>query len=357
MSPRLRSLLAQIGSFILAGALLYLALRGADLGAVLGALRSADYTWLAPLVGIALFSHWLRAWRWQIFIKALPEIKDQPDVRPPSVKTAFYSVMIGYMVNYAAPRLGELARTANLSAQSRLGFSSLFGTVVVERILDVVVLLLALASVFFLLLDRFAQVEDIFIAPVADQLGRVPALGVGAVIAAVGLLVLFLFRRSLRDDASSVSRFWNERAVPVMKSFRDGIATLVRTRERAALVVSTIGIWFFYLLMAYVPFVMLGMAEPYDISLADAWSIMIIGAVGVVIPSPGGTGSYHYITVQTLVHLFAVSHEAAATYAVLSHGAQLILYVLAGAVCLMLQGSSVRRLRRDTVAAQEDHTV
>ncbi len=265
--------------------------------------------------------------------------------------------MIGYMVNYAAPRLGEVARTANLSARSRIGFSSLFGTVVVERILDVVVLAAGIVSVFVLLIDRLGTIDELFVAPLANQLGRIPALGVGLVTAGVGLLVLFLFRRLLRDDASSTSRFWSRRAVPILTSFRDGLATLLRSRERTALAVGTVAMWFFYLLMAYVPFLMLDMVGTYDISLLDAWSIMILGAIGVVIPSPGGTGSYHYITIQTLVYLFAVSPEAAATYAVLSHAAQLVLYVIAGAVCLVLQGSGVRALRWHTLVTRQDKTV
>lgn len=355
MSPRLRSLLAQIGSFVLAGVLLYLALRGVDLAAVLDALRSAHYAWLIPLVGIVLLSHWLRAWRWRILIKALREVEDEPDVAAPSTRVAFYSVMIGYMVNYAAPRLGEIARTANLSAQSRLSFGSLFGTVIAERILDVVVLGLALVSVFVLLFDRLAIIDQLFIAPLAEQVGRIPTLAIGVGFVAVGLLVLFLYRRLVRDDASTTSSFWSDRAVPVLASFRDGMATVGRSRERAALVVSTVAMWFLYVLMAYVPFRMLDMAGMYDLSLLDAWSVMVLGAVGVAIPSPGGAGSYHYITIQTLVHLFAVSPESAATYAVLSHAAQLVLYVIIGAACLMLQGSGVGTLRRRTLAAREDN--
>jgi hypothetical protein len=356
MPPRLRSLLAQIGSFVLAGVLLYLALRGVDLGDVLEALRSANYSWLIPLIGIVLLSHWLRAWRWRVLIEALPEVRGESSRRAPTTRLAFSSVMIGYMVNYAAPRLGEVARTANLSAQSGLGFGSLFGTVIVERILDVFVLLLALVSVFALLADRQSTMAELFIAPVVVEVGRVPALGIGLAIAGVGLLVFLLYRRMLRDDASSERSFWSDRAVPLLVSFRHGLATIVRSRERSALVLTTASMWFLYLLMAYVPFVMLDMAATYDLSLLDAWSVMVLGAIGVAIPSPGGVGSYHYITIQTLVHLFAVSAESAATYAVLTHAAQLILYVATGAICLILQGSGGGALRRHARTARNDKT-
>ncbi len=169
--------------------------------------------------------------------------------------------------------------------------------------------------------------------------------------------VAYIFRQALRSQDSATYRFWDQRAKPALISFKDGLATLLRVRRWGVLVGTTIVIWLLYLCAAYLPFLMLGTADAFDISLLDTWSIMILGAIGVAIPSPGGTGSYHYITVQTLVHLYGVTHEAAATYAVLTHAAQLVLYVLTGAICLVLQGTNVRALKRRTEAAQERHNV
>lgn len=345
MTPRLRSLLAQVGSFLLAGILLYLALRGVDLAAVGDALRRADYRWLAPLVGVVILSHVLRAWRWQVLLEALPDDAREADVQPVTLRLAFYSLMIGYMVNYAAPRLGEVARTANLATRTKRRFGAVFGTVVVERILDVVVLALALGSVFFILLDRTSVINDLFIAPVTAQLGRIPALGLGLLALGVAALVFFIYRKVVRQTEAQGPTFWRRRVAPVLGSFKDGLMTLRHTRRPWTIVVSTVLMWACYVLMAHLPFVMLGMAAPYEITLLDTWAIMTLGAVGIVIPSPGGVGSYHYITIQTLVHLFAVDAEPAATYAVLSHAAQLVLYVAIGALSLVLQGTGLRALK------------
>lgn len=369
MNPHARRLLAQVGSFALAGVLLYFAFRGADLKAIGNALVKANYAWLLPLIVVMLGSHWLRAWRWQVLIEGLPHDRtgEEADIAlespsaeaaasastHPTVKQAFYSVMIGYMVNYAAPRLGEVARTANLSVQAGIGFSHLFGTVVVERILDMVVLVAALGSVFFLLLDRMATLDRLFIAPLAEQIGSFPTLIVGVAIVMLGLALAYMARRMVLRQDSTAGRFWSERARPAMMAFNEGLLSLLRVRRWGVMVFTTISIWLLYLLAAYMPFEMLGMAAPFQIDLLDAWSIMILGAIGVAIPSPGGTGSYHYITVQTLVHLFALPHEAAATYAVLTHGAQLVLYVVVGVICLALQGTSLDTLRRRTLTVEE----
>jgi hypothetical protein len=220
--------------------------------------------------------------------------------------------------------------------------------VFVERILDVIVLTAALASVFFILLDRFATIRELFVEPIYDQIGQIPALAVGFAIIAVGVLVLLIFRQLLRSEDSALRRLWDNKARSVLASFKDGAMTLLRSKDRGAIIISTVLMWTLYLLMAHIPFMMLGMSDTYQITLADSWSIMLLGAIGVVIPSPGGTGSYHYITVQTLVHLFGVSQASAATYAVLTHAAQLVLYVLVGAACLLLQGSRLSALGRPT---------
>lgn len=330
---------------MLAGVLLYLALRGVDLAGMGDALRQADYRWLAPLLGVAVLSHVLRAWRWGLLVGGLPPEVRATAVRPASLRETFSAVMIGYMVNYVAPRLGEVARTANLSARTKLRFSALFGTVVLERVLDMVVLVLALGSVLVILLDRSAALHDLFVSPLTDRIGWLPALGLAGLAVAVAVLVLLLFRQAIRQQDSALGLLWNRRVAPMLTSFRDGLFALRHTRRTGTLVFSTLAMWVCYGLMAYLPLVILGLTGAYDLSLVDAWAIMILGALGVVVPSPGGVGSYHYITIQTMVHLFAVDQEAAATYAVLSHASQLVLYVVLGVACLLLQGSGLRTLR------------
>lgn len=348
MTPRTRKVIAQIASFFLAGVLLYFALRGVDLYAVGRALRAADYRWLAPLGVVVLISHLLRAWRWKILLEALPKAPERV-----SLKSAFYAVMIGYMVNYAAPRLGEAARTASMATQESMSFSSVLGTVVAERILDVVVLALALASVALLLMDRASVIRALFVTPVGRELEGLSIAALIGVLGVVVVLVFLTYRTLLRYGDTTLRGFWDRRLRPVLGSFKEGMSTLVRAPQRPTIVLTTLAMWGCYLLMAHIPFVMLGMAETYDLSLVDSWSIMNLGAIGVVVPSPGGTGSYHYITIQTLVYLFDVAQAPAATYAVLTHGAQLILYVVAGFICLLLQGSSVGSLRRTTRNAQQ----
>lgn len=351
MTTPARRRLFQVGSFVLAGGLLFLALYGVDFAAIGKAFREADYRWLPPLAILVIGSNVLRAWRWQVLIDALPTTtQSEGDPRPNSLRTleaSFSSVMIGYMVNYAAPRMGEVARTANMAARTRYRFSSLFGTVVSERIFDTAVLGLALLSAVALLFNRLGVLEQHFFGPAWAQLQSIPAPWIvgGAVgLLLIILLLVVLLRRSLQRTHSPVARFWRETLRPAFVSFSDGMLTLLRSPRRGAILLSTVGMWAGYMLMAYLPFKMLYLAEPYGIGLLDAWALMAIGALGILVPSPGGIGSYHYITIQALVYLYGVPEAPAATYAVLTHAAQLVFYTLAGGIALLYQGTGLHTL-------------
>ncbi len=339
MSPRLRSILIKSGGFLLAALLLFLAFRGSDFREIWIAFAEADYRWLLPVIVVLLGSHVLRAWRWVLFLRALPP--EESDGRAPTVRAAFYSLMIGYMVNYAAPRLGEVARTVNLASRTRMPVSSVLGTVVAERVLDMVMLLVAIASVVILLWERLGIIQEMIVTPLGSASGWW-ILGVTVLIVVVGVLLLATFRRLIRTRPDIAMIRWTARLKPAYRSFSDGFATIRRSPQRLLIATLTVSMWFCYALAANIPFVMLSMDVQYALNLIDSWSIMVLGSLGVVVPSPGGTGSYHYITVETLVRLFDVDRSPAASYAFLTHAAQFIIYVITGAICMLLQASRPR---------------
>lgn len=328
MPDRLKSFLAVTLSLVLAGGLLWLSLRGADLAAVGTALREARWGWLVPMALVSVVSVVLRAWRWRVLLASLAAPTSRVVGATPSLGLATGATFIGYLVNYAAPRAGEVARAANVSARGGLPFASVAGTVVAERVLDVLTLGLALVVVVALYGGRVAFLTDGLGAALAARGPVLALLAVGALLAAG--LAWWLVRRS----AGRLAR--------LVGGFRDGLAAVVRSGRPLALVGSTLGIWGCYTVMAAFPLYLLGID---GLSLVDAFALMAVGAVGMALPSPGGAGSYHYATVQALTGLFAVGASAAATYALLSHAAQLVFYAVGGGVALVVQGTSLAALR------------
>jgi uncharacterized membrane protein YbhN (UPF0104 family) len=106
------------------------------------------------------------------------------------------------------------------------------------------------------------------------------------------------------------------------------------------LILQSVAMWACYVFMAWVPFAMLHMA---DFSAIDALGIMLIGSIGVAIPAPGGIGTYHFITVQALSLLYLVPETDAATYALLTHTGQMVMYVVAGFFGILYLGNRPSR--------------
>lgn len=357
MSSRHQKVLAITGSFALGGGLLYLALRGVEFAAVGEALHTASYGWLVPLFFATIAAHLLRAWRWQMLLETLPDEDGAPSERI-SLRLAFYSVMIGYMVNYAAPRLGEFARAANVASQTKLRFAGIFGTVVVERVLDALVLLLALMTVAVLLSGKLAEIVEMFSMGLRAGLRDLPPIAwVLVAVVAVGLLGgTLVLARSLRRGRKLESPTGEGKLLGFVHSFRDGLASLVRVRQRVGVVLTTFGIWLCYFVMADLPLRLFGITTAYNLGALDSWALLNVGAIGMSIPSPGGTGSFHFMTVQTLVHLLGVPETPAATYAIFSHAAQLVLSCSAGFACLVLQGTSLKAIRKTTSKALSEQS-
>lgn len=352
MSAQIRRILTYLISFALAGVLMYLAFRGVDFDEFKATLAKASYVWALPLVVFILISHVLRAWRWQILLEALPDYQRMGELRAVSIWTAFWSVMIGYLVNFLVPRLGEVVRAGNLSRQEGLRFSGVLGTVVIERIVDVLVLLLGILSLSFLFSDQFSFLVERILNPSLALASEISAWWMLAGLMGTFAVGYLAFRKISTSQARRLLGI-RRRIMSVLNGFKAGILTLLRAPKRAGLIASTMLMWVCYTLMAYFPLVMLAMHTDYDLNMATAWSLMIFGAIGVTIPAPGGTGSYHYITRLVLVNLYAVDEATAIAYAILSHGIHLIVYILVGALAFFVQGTSLHSLSTSTLEVDQ----
>ncbi len=344
MTAQLKKILAYTLSILLGVFLLYLALQDVALEQLKDALRQASYIWVIPFIFFILVSHALRAWRWQMLLEALPDRQRRGELGGVSFKNTFYSLLIGYFVNLLIPRLGEVARAGNLSRHERIRFSGVFGTVVAERVFDMIILGLGIASLGFLYYDQFLFLQNKVLTPLLSLRERI-SFGWSAVGLTGAGAICYLAIRSIKASQSTRLMKFRRRVTSIANSFKDGIMTLLLSPRRIAILTSTILMWICYAVMALFTFYMLDMQDTYQLGFGAAWSIMIFGAIGFAVPAPGGTGSFHYITKLVLVNLFFVDEVTAFAYPLLSHGLHVVVYVIAGIFSLIMQGTNLRTLR------------
>ena len=301
--------------------LLWLSFRKLEYSEIKQDILEADYHWLFIALVFAIAAHIIRALRWNMLINAMGY--------KTRLSTTFFAVMIGYLANTAVPRMGEFMRCGVLSKKEKIPFNSLFGTVISERFLDLIMLALIMVLVIVFQIDLVGTyVSDIFeplLKSVFSNLTYI-VLFVGGFFLLIGITIWFLWQ----------SREW-------IKSFRlynkvrgfvdgllDGIKTVLKIKQKWLFILYTILIWVFYGVMVYMPVLML--KETNHLSFIDGFTILAIGSLGIVAPVPGGIGAYHFIVKSVLVELYSINPNAAGSFAAITHAGQTLMNVVVGAL-------------------------
>jgi uncharacterized protein (TIRG00374 family) len=282
---------------------------------------SANYFWVAISLAIGTFSHFLRALRWRMLI--------EPIDKKPGVGNTFCSVIIGYMANYALPRLGEVSRCGVLSRYEKISFAGLVGTVVVERVID---LLMMVLFFFVMLLLSFSKVYDIVkvkaTAVLESKWESIKHINPIILIVAAVIVIggaWFLYKK--RDHLFGFAKKF-------ISNFAGGIKSVGHLKNPFMFWVYSVAIWIMYLLMLYVCFFCF--SETSHLTLSDALVVLIFGTIGVIAPVPGGVGAYQWLVISVLTHIYFISQSVAFTLAWILWGSQLILIVLLGLISLLL---------------------
>lgn len=296
---------------------LWVAFRGTDFPKLLDLMRHANYWWILAMFVCLMASHLVRAWRWRYLL--------EPIKRGIGMRNLFAGVMIGYLFNNILPRAGEIARPYAIGKSEDLSRSSAFGTIVVERIIDTFSFLVLAAILPFVyngpLLDAFPWLQD---AGVIITAGTTVGLAV---------LVALMVRRDwtnrflLKPLRLFLPRHISERLDGIFHAFLDGFLFLKIPANFAAIAASSVVVWFLYILMIYVAFFAFDLGS---LGFRGAVVVQTISSIGVAIPTPGSTGSYHAFTSQSLIRLFKVDPAVALGYATVTHAVSFIGVSLVG---------------------------
>lgn len=313
--------------FLLLGVLfLWLVFRNLKGEDIVAELRNANYFWIGLGMVAGLLSHLVRAARWNILIGSMGY--------KTRLSTTFYAVMTGYLANTAVPRLGEVTRCGVLSKKQNIPFTELLGSVIAERLFDMVVLLLIIFFVIIFQLERVGTFveEKIFSGMFSNFEGNlIPILIVVGGLLLFALLIYVLWRL-FKNKFKNYTFF--KKLEQFGKGMAEGFKTIKRTKNKTGFFAYTIIMWGLYTSMIYLPF--FALEGTSGLSFVDALTVMSIGSLGMVAPVPGGIGAFHWIVKAILFELYGVEAFTAASFATITHAAQTLMIIVVGGLSFLM---------------------
>ena len=305
-------------SLLIAGLFIWLAFRSVDLQELGRQIQSISFGWILPFTLTLLFSHYLRAERWRLLLK-----QEEQSARRPIL---FAGVMTGYFVNNFVPRLGEVTRPLYVAKKENLPSGTLFGTIILERLIDMASMLFITAIAAFTFSREIGLFEKLL---GLDEWNRSFYLFIPVFLGLMVLVLRYGFRwiHHIHNKQKPHSPL-THKILTTLISFGDGIGSLRHVKNWPLFLLLTIGIWSGYILMAFFPFYMLDLGELYGLGLPEALILTLISSVGLAIPTPAGIGSYHLLIQQGLALIYQVPAETGLTYATVTHAATFLVVLL-----------------------------
>ena len=312
-------------SIILAVVFLYIAFYDVDFSEVLTIVAHANLIWVFIFIIVTMFGHYLRALRWKYILNSV-----KPNT---SMKNLFGSLMVGYGVNCVTPKLGEVTRAVLIGKWEGLSRSSMFGTVILERIIDIISLgfsvIVALLLTSVNLSEKFPWL--------------ITSLYIMAAFIIVSIVFLTLILRSKEKFSKVIIKYVGkishklaERIAYIFTMLAEGFASLKGVKNYFWTIFWTIAIILLYAFGSYAGMLMLDMQSFKPITFGMGWIIMSISAIGVIIPTPGSTGSYHTLAKSTLVLIFGFSETISVAYAFLTHIIGYILFIITALIMFFI---------------------
>ena len=322
-----------LGGAVLAVVLLVFFFRGMDWNALGTALREARLIPLLGLVVVTLGVYAARAWRWGDLLLPLGRVP-YPDL--------FSATMVGFASGLLIPRAGELLRPWLISRRHPIATSAGFATIILERLLDLITVLLLFAVYLFVLPAPAAQIEG--------RLTELLKLG-GAVTAAVALGVL-VFLLALHANAKRVigtlekllarAPLWlAEPCSKILRAFSSGLAVLRAPFPLLAKIgLESLVVWLLIALGFHLNHMAFGIELPFHATFL----LMAFLVVGVAIPTPGMVGGFHAFYLLALSEVFGMPRATAAAAAVAAHALSNLPVLVLGLVLLGREGLSLSKV-------------
>ncbi|MCX6326098.1 MAG: lysylphosphatidylglycerol synthase transmembrane domain-containing protein [Bacteroidia bacterium] len=306
--------------------LLWLAFRNVDTRKLVTDLKEANYSWLLLSVLFGFFAFISRARRWILLVNPLGY--------NPSLKNSFYSLMTGYLANLALPRIGEITRCVALGKKEKIPVDQLIGTVVVERTIDFISLLLIMIILIFTSGDQISLfLKEGILIPIQQKVYSI--FGVTGILWIIlfsaGIIMAFLmirFKKRLRKI-----RFFSK-MFDLARGIINGLKTITNLQRKWEFIFHTVFIWVNYTLMTWI--VVFSLESTSFLTFRDSIFLLVIGGLAMSAPVQGGLGAFHYIISRGLLFVKGIPVEDGLAYATLTHESQLIFVVIIGTISFFI---------------------
>jgi len=277
-----------------------------------------NYTWVWISLIIGILSHISRSIRWVYLI--------EPMGTKPGLKNTFMSVMFGYLMNLVLPRMGEISRCGAMSKYEKVPFMKLVGTVVTERIIDVIVLLL---FTLIALLSQFALIVQLFRNNPAMKENALRMVTSPWLIISILMIILLLILFRKRIARTQLFRKMEQ----TLGHLREGLMSVKYVKKKGAFVFHSVLIWFLYFLMMYCSFFAFDFTS--GLSPFAALTTFVMGSFGMLAPVQGGLGTWHFMTKESLA-LYGISNENGIIFAFVAHFVNTLLIIVLGLISMLL---------------------
>lgn len=316
---------------------MWFALKGMEFEKIAGYFAKANYFWVFAAALFGILAYWFRAVRWNLLL--------EPMGYKISNSNALWTISFGYLMNLTIPRSGELARSTALFGVEKVPVDKSFGTIILERVVDLVCmggfLLLTLIFKYDAILSFYRYVTQEKSKTAEPESGNGLYIFLGLVILA-GILFF-----SLRKRLGKFLLY--QKILNFATGIFHGLMSIFKMRQKGKFILLSLAIWISYYLAAYL--VCFALPETSDFTFADGFFIIVVGTLGMMVPASGGIGAFHFALKLGIMALFLSmgknpeeGGEVGLSYAFISHTMQLVIMIVMGVISIPILAKERARL-------------
>ena len=316
--------------FILGGAILYWMFRNFDFKSMERVLcEEMNWWWMLLSFPFGILAQAFRGWRWK---QALEPVGENP-----RTSTTIYSIFISYAASLAVPRIGEFTRCGVLKRWEGTSFPKAIGTVVTERAVDSLLILILTLITFLSQVPVFLT----FFSRTGTRFDEIFGMftTTGYIVTTICGVAVLISLYSVRKKLS-----FYDKVKATLHGVIEGVMSLRGVKNIPLFLFYSIAIWASYFLHYYLTFFCF--SGTANLGITCAMVTFIVGSIAVLVPTPNGAGPWHF-AVKTMLILYGVADNEALYFVLIVHTVQTLLVIAIGVYAWAALAFKKRRLRDD----------